>query len=116
MVKPSDILKATGADLSKPPVSDTSFGMGHVFQVGRIIKCAGKMGPNPDLSIDPTVDPVILIQHDLMKLLDVPLDGKAAGVIPVERADEATWELSIAQEAMDPTNPVCMICGQPPVS
>lgn len=116
MLKPSDIIKATGSEPSKPISLRNPLGTGHSLHMGRKFMCAGKMGPNPDLAIDPTAEPEILIQHLLMTLIGVPEDGRESGVVPTERSDEATWELDPSQEAMDPTNPVCMICGQPPVS
>lgn len=102
MIKPSDIIKATGSDPNKP-VSKTNFlGLGFCFH-----------GP------DPTIDPPRPgkrfycsgpDKHIIMELLEVPVDGREWNVVPCERADEAKWELSPEQESMDPSNPVCQIC------
>jgi len=117
MINPSDIIKATGSDPSKPVSGHNPLGTGHIMYIGRIFKCAGTMQPNPDYNpAGPNAPAEILVQHVLMTLLDVPADGKAEGAVPTERADEAKWELDPAQDAMDPTNPVCQICHQPPVS
>lgn len=105
MVKPSDIIKATGSDPSKPVSHANPLGRGHILAAGRIFKCAGL----PDSEDN-------LVQHPIITLLEVPLDGKEAGVVPAERSDEAKWELDPAQESIDPANPVCQVCGQPIIS
>lgn len=106
MIRPSDVIRATGSDPNKPLHPKTNpMGTGHILNIGRVFKCAG---------IDEGDGPTQ--QHTIMTLVGVPSDGKEHGVVPTERADEATWDLDEAQTAMDPSNPVCQLCGQPPVS
>lgn len=111
MIKPSDIIRATGSEPLIPMNPKTNpLGLGHILSVGRIFKCAGVPGTDLD------GNPIITNQHILMTLLEVPDDGKDAGVVPTERADEAKWELDSAQETIDASAPVCQVCGQPPTA
>lgn len=116
MITPSAIIKATGSDPALPVSKANILGRGHILPIGRVFKCAGLMGPNPNYAADSAagLNPPaeILIQHIIMTLTGVPQDGREAGVVPSERCDEATWLLDPAQEAMDPTKPVCQVCGQ----
>jgi len=100
VIKPSDIIKATGSDPAKYWSGKNPLGKGHCF-----------LGP------DPTQDPPRPgsrfycsgpDHHIIMELVKVPDAG--CEVVPSERADEAQWDLDDAQTSMDPANPVCQIC------
>lgn len=121
MITPTDIIRATGSDPRKPQDPKTNpLGTGHTFHVGRVFQCAGVIVPNPRFEEDSAAgfDPPseILVQHTIMTLLDVPADCQQGQRLPSERADEGKWDMDEAQTAMDSSNPVCQLCGQPPVS
>lgn len=98
-----DILISLGANLEVPASARNPLGRGHLLHQGLIIQCQGLPGADPD----------VLDKHPIGVLIEVPADGREAGVVPTERADEAVFVLDSAQEAIDPTNPVCQVCGQP---
>lgn len=100
-----------------PQVADDQhpLGAGFLIHGGSVLKCAGKMGPNPDLTIDPTVEPEILIQH----VIGV-FSGGLDDVYPIPHPDmpdsnpevnDSVFTLDPAQSELDPTNPVCCVCG-----
>lgn len=101
-IKLSQLIEACGHDPQSPKGAQNIYGTGHMLHVGYMVKCAGI----PDADGNP-------VKHLIGTLTAVPDAG--AEVVPTERADEGTWELDPAQTAMDPENPVCMVCGQPPV-
>lgn len=104
-MKLSELIIACGHDPQSPKGPGNTYGTGHMLHVGYKVRCAGALDGDGNL--------VPESRHLIGTLTTVPDAG--AEVVPTERADEGTWELDPAQTAMDPENPVCMICGQPPV-
>lgn len=87
-----------------------------------VVKCAGTMQPNPDYdSTNPDSPQEILVQHDLAKL--VPPEGHTIIAFPLR--DDAGNAISnepddscltlVPGVTLDPNNPICPTCGQPPV-
>ena len=110
-----DILLTLGADFSKPVSPKNPWGRGLILHRGLEVRCKGLMARNPRFEEDKAFDPPaeILIQHVIGTLTSVPDDGAEAGVVPSERADEATFVLEPEQTSLDPAAPVCQVCGQP---
>lgn len=104
----TQLLVALGQDPTKPITSDNAYGVGHLLHTTRIFTCAG----TPDADGNMTDKHVI---GTITAVPDKDANGNPVNCIPTERADEATWELDPAQVNIDPHNPVCQICGQPPV-
>ena len=102
-----------------PQVADDQHPMGAGFLIhgGSVLKCAGKMGPNPRLVEDAAFDPPaeILIQHVIGTFSGTPDD-----VHPIPHPDmpdsnpevnDSVFALDPTQAELDPTNPVCCVCG-----
>ena len=102
-----------------PQVADDQHPMGAGFLIhgGSILKCAGKMGPNPRFEEDAAFDPPaeILIQHVIGTFAGGPDD-----VHPIPHPDmpdsnpevnDSVFVLDPEQEGLDPLDPVCQVCG-----
>lgn len=104
-IKLSQLIQSCGHDPLAPKGPQNTYGTGHMLHVGYKVMCKGVF--------DKDGEPVPDSRHLIGELTAVPDAG--ADVVPTERADEGTWELDPSQTGMDPANPVCQVCGQPPV-
>lgn len=86
-----------------------------------VVKCAGTLQPNPEFLADPQAPAEILVRHDLAYL--VPPEGHAVIALPLRddtgkaisnEPDDSCLTLAPGV-TLDPNNPICPTCGQPPV-
>lgn len=107
-----ELLKTLGQQVSD---GQHPGGAGYGLSGGFVLKCVGKMGPNPDLAIDATVEPEILIRHVIGTFSGGPDD-----VHPIPHPDmpdsnpevnDSVFTLDPEQEGLDPLDPVCQVCG-----
>lgn len=110
----NEILVAMGSDPTQMVSRDNPLGRGRYFHGGSIIKCAGLMGPNPRLAEDAAFNPPaeVLIQHVIGTFSG---DVNTIHAIGNKECDDSVFVLDPSQTGIDPANPVCQLCGQPPV-
>lgn len=109
-----EILVAMGSDVTEVVSRSNPLGCGRIIHGGSIIRCAGVMGPNPRLVEDAAFSPPaeVLIQHIIGTFTG---DENVCHAIGNKECDDSVFVLDSAQAAIDPTHPVCQLCGQPPV-
>lgn len=110
----NEILASMGSDVTQVVSKTNPLGRGRIFHGGQIIKCAGLMGPNPRLVEDAAFSPPaeVLIQHVIGTFVG---DENTSHAIGNKECDDSVFVIDPTQSAIDPSNPVCQICGQPPV-
>lgn len=102
----TQLLVSCGQSPDKPSSTDNPYGVGHLLNTPRIFTCAGTADADGNMT-DRHVIGIITAAPDK------DANGNPVAVVPVERVEEATWELDPAQTNIDPLNPVCQICGKP---
>lgn len=116
---PDHIFKALAKHLQR--ANGRPSGHAHGVADGLEIRCAGLMGPNPryaeDFAAGFNPEKEILIQH-VIGTFRLTEEAKKLGVERFSvgnKEHDGEFVLDDAQKNLDPSKPVCQICGQEPI-